>query len=109
MDDWAAMRTGRLTNRQIAEYVGGGPEGGKYRSPIGTIETSDDNKHMTLTLDPALLTGAGALKAQDYTQREMAVELQKLGVRTPAGGTTWRLSQVQRVLARLPMEDRATS
>lgn len=40
-------------------------------------------------------------KARGLSQRAMVAELNKLGIKTPAGGETWALAQVQRVLKRL--------
>lgn len=42
IDDWAARRTGRLTERSLVEFVSPGPEGGYYSSPFGAVEKSDD-------------------------------------------------------------------
>lgn len=73
IEDWAAMRIGRLVNRQIAEFVGKGAEGGKYRSPLGRIETSDDNRQMTLVLDESQLQGAAAITSHDVARRLLAL------------------------------------
>lgn len=73
LDDWAAMRTGRLAQRRIAEFVGKGPEGGKYQSPLGRIETSDDNRSMVLVLDPKLLSGGSPINAHDVARRLLAL------------------------------------
>lgn len=40
-------------------------------------------------------------KARGLSQRAMVAELNQLGIKTPAGGETWALAQVQRVLKRL--------
>jgi hypothetical protein len=42
IDDWAARRAGRLTERSLVEFVSPGPEGGYYTSPFGSVEKSDD-------------------------------------------------------------------
>jgi DNA invertase Pin-like site-specific DNA recombinase len=52
------------------------------------------------TFAAGLRTTLGALRAQGLTQRGIVEELNKLGVRTPGGGS-WHLVQLQRVLARL--------
>lgn len=52
LDDWAARRTGRLVQRRLCEYVGKGPEGGRYESPLGTLEFSDDGRQITFALRP---------------------------------------------------------
>ena len=40
-------------------------------------------------------------KLRGLSQRQMVAELNALGIKTPRGGS-WRLKQVQRVIARLP-------
>ncbi|MFM7071568.1 MAG: ABC transporter substrate-binding protein [Planctomycetota bacterium] len=50
MDDWAARRTGRLVQRRLCEFVGKGPEGGRYESPLGNLEYSDDGRQITFSL-----------------------------------------------------------
>jgi ABC-type transport system substrate-binding protein/tetratricopeptide (TPR) repeat protein len=50
MDDWAARRTGRLVRRRLCEFVGKGPEGGRYESPLGNLEFSDDGRQITFSL-----------------------------------------------------------
>ncbi len=41
------------------------------------------------------------MRARRISQRSMAAELNSIGIRTPGGGS-WQLSQVQRILKRLP-------
>lgn len=50
MDDWAARRTGRLVQRRLCEFVGKGPEGGRYESPLGSLDYSDDGRQITFSL-----------------------------------------------------------
>lgn len=59
--DPAARRAGRLVQRQLAEFSRMGPEGGKYASPFGEIEHSDDGTNFSLEMkapehQPASLT-----------------------------------------------------
>jgi tetratricopeptide (TPR) repeat protein len=48
--DWAARRAGRLVGRELVELQGPGPEGGRYTSPLGTIERSDDYQQLTFQI-----------------------------------------------------------
>ncbi len=64
IDNWAARRTGRLTERLLFEFIGYGPEGGQYACPLGTLETSEDGLQLTLRLrrsgtgsDPTSING----------------------------------------------------
>jgi tetratricopeptide (TPR) repeat protein len=50
VDNWAARRAGRLVYRSLTEMFGAGAEGGEYKSPIGTIEVSDDQQTMRMLL-----------------------------------------------------------
>lgn len=51
LDDWAARRAGRLTSRQLMEFVRPGPEGGEYRFRFGTFQISEDRRRMSLQID----------------------------------------------------------
>ncbi|QDU28001.1 Bacterial extracellular solute-binding protein, family 5 Middle [Anatilimnocola aggregata] len=51
MIDPAARRAGRLVQRQLTEFSGMGPEGGRYSSPIGEISRSDDGRYFTLEVN----------------------------------------------------------
>jgi ABC-type transport system substrate-binding protein len=56
--DPAARRVGRLLERGLLEFVGPGPEGGHYVSPIGTVEQSVDGLELLFNLRPdAGITG----------------------------------------------------
>ncbi|HIF33476.1 MAG TPA: hypothetical protein EYQ75_17890 [Planctomycetaceae bacterium] len=50
IDDWAARRAGRLTERSLVEFVSPSPEGGYYTSPFGSVEKSDDYRHLYFQL-----------------------------------------------------------
>jgi tetratricopeptide (TPR) repeat protein len=50
--DPAARRVGRLLERGLLEFVGPGPEGGHYVSPIGTVEQSVDGLELLFNLRP---------------------------------------------------------
>lgn len=66
--DPAARRAGRLVQRQLMEFVGMGPEGGKYLSPFGTFSRSDDGSSFTLDFKATGNQG-GVLSAFDVSQR----------------------------------------
>lgn len=66
--DPAARRAGRLLQRQLMEFSGMGPEGGKYISPFGTFSRSDDGTNFTLDFK-AQGNQAAPLSAFDVSQR----------------------------------------
>lgn len=73
-DDWAARRAGRLVERRLCEYIARGPEGGRYASPLGSIETSDDNRQLFLQLDPARVkTERSSVTGFDISKRILAM------------------------------------
>jgi hypothetical protein len=55
--DPSARRTGRLLERRLMEFAGMGPEGGNYRSALGTYEQSDDRLELTFQLKAAADSG----------------------------------------------------
>ena len=52
---WANRRAGALVERLLMEFVGAGPEGGRYIFPFGTYRESADRRSLTLELDPEML------------------------------------------------------
>jgi ABC-type transport system substrate-binding protein len=54
----AARRTGRLMERRLMEFVGRGPEGGKYSCALGTVKRSDDGLRLTFTIGGQALTSS---------------------------------------------------
>ncbi len=52
IDDWAALRASRLTERLLAEEDDFGSEGGVYRSPFGQWVLDETGRELTLKLDP---------------------------------------------------------
>jgi hypothetical protein len=54
----SARRTGRLLQRNLVEYAGQGPEGGRYVCPLGKIELSEDGKQLLFHLQKAPAGGA---------------------------------------------------
>ena len=74
LEDWAARRAGRLLERRVCEYIARGPEGGRYASPLGVLETSDDNRQLFLELDPSRVTSQdGQVTGFDIAQRLLAL------------------------------------
>lgn len=51
LDDWAARRAGRLTSRQLMEFVRPGPEGGQYNFRFGSFQLSEDRRRLSLVID----------------------------------------------------------
>lgn len=106
--NWAARRTGRLTNRLLVEFVAPGAEGGEYRSPLGTVEHSDDYRQVALQLRPEPAGGSGQA-AQIPTGYEIAQRLLAMAdVSSPLYYAPWadlvgsvRVSGVYRVEALL--------
>ncbi|MBM4003960.1 MAG: hypothetical protein FJ295_11855 [Planctomycetes bacterium] len=73
-EDWAARRTGRLMERRLCEYADRGPEGGRYISPLGSLETSDDNRQLFLALDPARVRSKSShITGYDIAQRLLSL------------------------------------
>lgn len=66
--DPAARRTGRLVQKQLMEFTGMGPEGGKYVSPFGAFSRSDDGTNFTLEFK-GQGNKAAPLSAFDVSQR----------------------------------------
>jgi DNA invertase Pin-like site-specific DNA recombinase len=101
MASFAELEKNVISERTKAALAAKKARGEKLGN-LATLRGLNTDRAAGARAQAATLKGTlGALQAQGYTQREMAAELQKLGVRTANGGTTWRLSQVQRVLARL--------
>jgi len=73
MDDWAARRTGRLVQRKLCEFVGKGPEGGRYESPLGAIEFSDDGRQITFTLRQSEDAVTSTLNGYEMARRLLAL------------------------------------
>jgi tetratricopeptide (TPR) repeat protein len=73
MDDFSARRVGRLLQRKLCEYVGKGPEGGRYESPLGTIDSSDDGRQMTLSLRSPVEGDLTALNGYDVARKLMSL------------------------------------
>jgi hypothetical protein len=66
--DPAARRTGRLLHRQLMEFAGMGPEGGKYVSPFGAYSQSDDGSSFTIEVKPTA-NRVAPLSAFDVAER----------------------------------------
>jgi tetratricopeptide (TPR) repeat protein len=73
MDDWAARRAGRLTDRLLVEYVGPGPEGGRYASVLGSVERTDDYLQVVFRLRRSGDSGAAQATAYDVADRLLAL------------------------------------
>jgi ABC-type transport system substrate-binding protein len=74
--DPAARRAGRMVQRQLMEFTGMGPEGGKYISPFGSFSRSDDGTNFTLEFK-AQGNKAAPLTAFDVSQRLLQLANEK--------------------------------
>ena len=54
IDDWATLRTSRLTQRLLAEENDFGSEGGVYGSPFGEWDIDETGRELTLKLNSAV-------------------------------------------------------
>src|SRR5262249_33661330 len=68
LHDVAARRAGRLTKRLLVEISGLGVEGGKYDSPLATVNRSDDGRALVLHLRSSVKEGG----AYELAQRLLA-------------------------------------
>jgi hypothetical protein len=97
--DPAARRVGRLLDRGLLEFVGPGPEGGSYVSPLGTVEQSVDGLELLFNLRPdAGVTGHELSSLLLGWARPGHVGFEPAWARTLA---TVRVSNVSRVTAQL--------
>jgi tetratricopeptide (TPR) repeat protein len=65
----AARRTGRLMERRLMEFVGRGPEGGKYTCSLGSVKRSDDGLRLTFTIaNQAAAAGRAPLTGYDVSR-----------------------------------------
>lgn len=54
LDDWAALRTARLTGRPIAERAPAGGEGASFASPLGELARGSEPTQLVWKLSPEL-------------------------------------------------------
>lgn len=73
VDDWAARRTGKLTARQLVEYLKPGNEGGHYAFRYGTLQMTEDRRRITLTLAANDLPAGSVATGYDLAQRLIEV------------------------------------
>jgi hypothetical protein len=53
LDDWGSLRIGRLTRRNVVEFVGPGDDGGQYEFLNGKLQQVDDNELVfRFTMEP---------------------------------------------------------
>jgi len=60
LDNPSARRTGRLMERRLMEFVGRGPEGGKYTCSLGSVRRSDDGLKLTFNIGNQALAAKGS-------------------------------------------------
>ena len=69
LNDVAARRAGRLTQRLLVELTGLSTEGWQYESPLGALTPSDDRLALVFHLSPAAGTGEALEVAQQLLAR----------------------------------------
>jgi peptide/nickel transport system substrate-binding protein len=69
LNDVAARRSGRLTQRLLVERTGLGTDGGQYESPLGTLTPSDDRLALVFHLSPTAGAGGALEVAQQLLAR----------------------------------------
>lgn len=73
--DWASRRAGRLVSRQLVELQGPGPEGGRYVSPLGEIERSDDYLQLAFQIASSQNSSSPPKMVNGYDLSERLLEL----------------------------------
>lgn len=100
MSEWERDAISKRTKDALAAAKARGVQLGKA-GPANLAKVNDRRhayaQHHADNLRETLL----GLRDQGLTQRDIAMKLGDLGVKTPRGSTTWHLHTVQRVLARL--------
>lgn len=73
--DWAGRRSSRLVYRTLTEFLGPGTDGGKYRCPLGEMETEALGRRLTFRLRPGLRWSRGdaVLTGNDVARRLLAL------------------------------------
>lgn len=71
LNDWAARRASRLLYRTLMEYIGPGPEGGRYYCPVGQMRSEDLGRRLVFQLRPGLrwASGEATLTGYDLARR----------------------------------------
>jgi ABC-type transport system substrate-binding protein len=75
LNDWAARRSSRLAYRTLMEFVGPGPEGGEYQSPLGKMSIQELGLRLIFELKPGMhwSTGNATLTGYDLSRRLLAM------------------------------------
>jgi ABC-type transport system substrate-binding protein len=75
IDDWAARRSGRLVHRRLTEFVGPGPQGGRYVCPVGSLELDPKRRQLAVKLLPGLHWSdrEASLSSYDVSRRLLAM------------------------------------
>jgi hypothetical protein len=61
IEDWPSRRISRLLVRQLVELTGFSPEGGVYRSPLGSMARDDSGMRWSLQIRPEIATDSGGM------------------------------------------------
>ncbi len=73
LDNWAARRTGPLTQRTLLQFLGAGPEGGQYTCRLGDYSQSDDRRQLILELNPAPTPDGVQVTGYDVARQVIAM------------------------------------
>ncbi len=80
--NWAAQRSERLRMRHLFELVGVGPDGAEYACSVGSLQTAENNRALTVQID--------AVTSQKLTAVDVAQLLLGLGdSHHPLFDTAW--------------------
>jgi tetratricopeptide (TPR) repeat protein len=69
VDDWAARRAGRLTTRQLVEFLQPGDEGGQYAFRYGSLQISENRRRLSLQLAADQLPEGSNVTGYDLAAR----------------------------------------
>lgn len=73
LTDWPSRRVCRLLERSLVEYVGPGPDGGRYETPFGKLERRELGLRLTFLLDHNIRSDTATLTGYDLSQRLLSL------------------------------------
>jgi tetratricopeptide (TPR) repeat protein len=91
LDNPASRRAGNLVYHTLLHYLQRGPEGGRYGSPFGTVQISDDRRQLVFTVSPT----ASLLSGPDVARELLALADSASPAYRPAWGSLVAAVQVQ--------------
>lgn len=100
MSEWERDRISERTKAALAAAKARGVQLG--RAGTANLRSNTEARQATADAHAIKLSGLiSGMQARGMAQRAMVAELNSLGIKTSTGKTSWTLSQLQRVLARL--------